>query len=186
MNEVNTPIDDAIHQAQAQTIGDVPMGSSTQTYINEFSSSVDNMTSAMKNARSAEAAYQNAGGHGAFDVTQYMDSTNNSMNFADSFKQFFTEALKQNEAIAQLQVTPITMASTMGSFTINIPSAIAPTFAALAANFANAYRESEEKAREVMKAQKAKQKEEKQQEQEQEQNVAGKQYEDIEEDIDDR
>ena len=83
-----------------------------------------------------------------------MQAANAAQVYSGAFKQFFADALHQNDVIQQiLQQTPITTAAAqqMGTFTINIPSAIIPVASALVANAINAYESSNKAAKKVAK-----------------------------------
>lgn len=157
----NLAADQAIHAREATTIQGVSSNLNTQDYADAINSSVNDMNASMSAARAAEQAYQAAPGHGQFDVTRFLDSSDKAVQYSDAFKQFFTDALTQNEQISTiLSQTPITTtAPQMGGFTINIPSAVIPASAALVASAINAYESSDKAAKKVVADNKEKQEE---------------------------
>ena len=148
----DSTLDDAIHAGQQTLVNPVAKGSSQQTYIDSFNDSVNSMTQTMQQARAAEVGYQSVGGHAPFDVTQYLDATANAPTYAEAFKDFFAQSLRNNEALTRiLSETPVSMAPTMEAFTINIPSAMIPAFATVMATVAHSYQESDQAAKKVIR-----------------------------------
>ena len=157
VNEFDSNIqayDAATHAQEGTLVGGIRQGAGTQLYIDTINKSVDNMTNTLGEANIAEAGYQAASGHAQFAVSRFMDATTQAQVYSGAFKQFFADALHQNDVIQQiLQQTPITTAAAqqMGTFTINIPSAIIPVASALVANAINAYESSNKAAKKVAK-----------------------------------
>ena len=146
--------DAATHVQEGTLVSGVGPGAGSQAYSSVFNQSVDNMTRTFGDANAAEAAYQAASGHAAFDVSRFMDATTQAQAYSGAFKQFFSEALSQNDLIQTILKTMPTQTSAaqqMGGFTIDIPSALIPMAAALVANSMNAYQQSESAAQTVAK-----------------------------------